>query len=51
MTITIHHVGDRIVSVERAGLLYRYTITQNNRVLRFGCAFTMWGVRYAARHA
>lgn len=51
MTTRILILGDRTVSYERVGLLYRYTVQQDNRLLRIGCAFTMWGVRFAARHA
>jgi hypothetical protein len=44
-------VGDCTISAVRAGLLYRYVISKQGRVVRYGCAFTLWGVRYAARRA
>jgi hypothetical protein len=42
-------VDGRTVTIERAGWLYRYTVHRNGVVMRYGCAFTMWGVRHAAR--
>ncbi len=47
----IRYIAGCTVQTQRVGLLYRYTIIKENRVVRYGCAFTMWGVKYAARHA
>ena len=42
-------VAGQTVTVERRGWTYRYVVHRNGVVVRYGCAFTMWGVRHAAR--